>query len=38
VDISHLGGFRAYQAHLAANAELRTVLGLPALRPGAGGS
>jgi gamma-glutamylcyclotransferase (GGCT)/AIG2-like uncharacterized protein YtfP len=29
VDISHLGGFRAYQAHLAANAELRTVLGLP---------
>lgn len=29
VDISAFGGFRAYQAHLAANAELRTILGLP---------
>jgi len=29
VDISDLGGFRAYQAHLAANAALRTVLDLP---------
>ena len=29
VDISHFGGFRAYQAHLAANAELRAILGLP---------
>ncbi len=28
VDISELGGFRAYQAHLAANADLRAVLGL----------
>jgi gamma-glutamylcyclotransferase (GGCT)/AIG2-like uncharacterized protein YtfP len=28
VDIADLGGFRAYQAHLAANAQLRTVLGL----------
>lgn len=28
VDISDLGGFRAYQAHLRANADLRTVLGL----------
>jgi hypothetical protein len=28
VDISYFGGFRAYQAHLRANAELRGVLGL----------
>ena len=28
VDISHLGGFRAYQAHLRANSQLRHVLGL----------
>ena len=38
VDISHLGGFRAYQAHLAANADLHAVLGLPVAAPGAGGS
>ena len=38
VDISHLGGFRAYQAHLAANAELSTVLGVSASPPGAGGA
>lgn len=28
VDISELGGFRAYQAHLSANARARTVLGI----------
>jgi gamma-glutamylcyclotransferase (GGCT)/AIG2-like uncharacterized protein YtfP len=28
VDITELGGFRAYQAHLAANAALGSVLGL----------
>jgi gamma-glutamylcyclotransferase (GGCT)/AIG2-like uncharacterized protein YtfP len=29
VDISELGGFRAYQRHLAANAHLAEALGLP---------
>lgn len=29
VDIAVLGGWRAYQAHLSANAALRSVLGLP---------
>jgi Gamma-glutamyl cyclotransferase, AIG2-like len=29
VDIADLGGFRAYQAHLAANSALDTVLGVP---------